>query len=201
VAAAFRVEFDGAGLGQGWSWIRERPDLWSLGLQPGWLSLSTGDFFMLRSGGDAPLLVRAAPGGDFELHTRVDFQPTQNFQFAGLVIYGDDDHFVALGRAFCGIVPPCVGDGIYLDNDETLIAGATDTLAVGNLPPDEAIWLRLVRQGSTYSGSWSPDGETWTPVASTRADFNPTAVGLMATAGSGGAAPAEAAFDIFEITE
>ncbi|HSB90313.1 MAG TPA: amidohydrolase family protein [Anaerolineales bacterium] len=201
VSAAFREDFAASSLSQGWSWVREHPDAWSLADRSGWLSLSTGDFSMLRAGGDAPLLIRAAPGGDFELRTRVDFHPTQNFQFAGLVIYQDDDHFVALGRAFCGVVPPCVGDGVYLDNDEAMIAGVVDTPAAGNLPPDEPIWLRLVRQGTSYSGSWSRDGEAWTPVGATVANFNPTGVGLMATTSAGGAAPATAAFDIFEITE
>ena len=201
LSTAFREDFAGTSLSQGWSWIREHPDSWSLADRSGWLSLSTGDFSMLRAGGDAPLLIRAAPGGDFELRTLVDFHPTQNFQFAGLVVYQDDDHFVALGRAFCGIVPPCVGDGVYLDNDEAMIAGVVNTLAAGNLPPTEPIWLRLIRQGSSYSGSWSLDGEAWMPVGSTVANFDPTGVGLMATTSAGGAPPATAGFDIFEITE
>lgn len=199
-STGFREDFNAANLGDGWSWIREAPDSWSLADRPGWLSLGTGDFSLLRAGGDAPLLVHPAPDGDFEMLTRVDFAPTANFHFAGLVVHQDDDHFVALGRAFCGFIPPCVGNGVYLDNDEAVLGGSTETVAAGGLPRG-AIWLRLVRQDSTYTGSWSPDGETWMPVGSTTANFTPRNVGLMATTSGSGAAPVSANFDFIQVRQ
>ena len=200
-STAFHDDFDSAGLGEGWSWIRENPAAWNLVERPGWLRMDAGDSFLLRAGGDAPLLLRPAPDGDFEIRTRLDFAPTANFHFAGLLIYQDDDHFVALGRAFCGIVPPCVGDGVYLDNDEALQAGDARTIAQAGLPQGETVWLRLVRQGSTYTGYWSSDGGTWTLVGSTTGGFSPEQVGLMATTSASGAAPASAAFDVFQVRE
>ena len=199
-STAFRDDFDSAGLAEGWVWIREDPSAWSLTDRPGWLRLSTGNFSLLRASGDAPLLVHPAPDGDFEILTRLDFAPSANFQFAGLLVYQDDDHFVALGRAFCGVVPPCVGDGVYLDNDEAFLAGDATTIAQAGLPQGEPVWLRLVRQGTNYTGSWSSDGETWTPVGSTMANFIPTNVGLMASTSASGAASASAEFDFFEMT-
>ena len=199
-SAGFRDDFDSASLGEGWSWIREDPSAWTLTERPGWLRLSTGNFSLLRAGGDAPLLVHPAPGGDFEILTRLDFASNANFHFAGLLVYQDDDHFVALGRAFCGIVPPCVGDGVYLDNDEAFLAGDATTIAQAGLPQGEPVWLRLVRQGTSDIGSWSSDGETWTPVGSTMANFIPTDVGLMAATSASGAASALAEFDFFEMT-
>ncbi len=173
---------------------------WSLTEGPGWLRLSTGNFSLLRAGGDAPLLVHPAPDGDFEILTRLDFAPSANFHFAGLLIYQDDDHFVALGRGFCGVVPPCVGDGVYLDNDEAVLDGTSENLAAGSLPAGEPIWLRLVRQGRTHTGYWSADGEAWTPVGSTTANFVPTDVGLMAATSASGAASTSAEFDFFQLT-
>jgi regulation of enolase protein 1 (concanavalin A-like superfamily) len=199
-SAGFRDDFDSAGLAEGWVWIREDPSAWSLTDRPGWLRLSTGNFSLLRASGDAPLLVHPAPDGDFEILTRLDFAPSANFQFAGLLVYQDDDHFVALGRAFCGVVPPCVGDGVYLDNDEAFLAGDATTIAQAGLPQGEPVWLRLVRQGTNYTGSWGSDGETWTPVGSTMANFIPTNVGLMASTSASGAASASAEFDFFEMT-
>jgi len=198
-SAGFRDDFDSASLDEGWSWIREDPAAGSLAERPGWLRLSTEDFALLRAGGDAPLLVHPAPDGDFEILTRLDFAPSANFHFAGLLVYQDDDHFVALGRAFCGVVPPCVGDGVYLDNDEAGLAGTSETLAAGSLPAGEPIWLRLIRQGGIYTGSWSADGEAWTPVGSTTANFVPTDVGLVAATSASGAASASAEFDFFEL--
>jgi hypothetical protein len=66
-------------------------------------------------------------------------------------------------------------------------------------PAGEPIWLRLIRQGGIYTGSWSADGEAWTPVGSTTANFVPTDVGLMAATSASGAASASAEFDFFEL--
>ncbi len=193
-----RDDFDLPELGPGWSWVRPDPGRWSLDAQPGWLRLSTGDAILLGAGGDAPLLLQPATEGDFELQTRLAFSPQENFQFAGLIVYQDDDHFVALGRGACSFVPPCVGDGVYLDNDEALLAGGAETIASGGLPVGEAIDLQLVRRGNTYTGYWSADGETWTEVGSTMAAFTPQWVGLMATAGDAEAEALVAAFDFFQ---
>jgi predicted amidohydrolase YtcJ/regulation of enolase protein 1 (concanavalin A-like superfamily) len=195
----FRDEFDGQVPGEGWTWIRENPNLWSLSEQPGFLTLSTGNGSLLRAGGTAPILLRPAPSGDFEVQTRLQLSPSQNFQFAGILIYRDDDHFVALGRAYCGFIPPCVGDGAYLDNDEEVVAGEILTVAAAGLPSGEPIHLRLVRQGETYTGYWSSDGESWTEVGVTSASFTPQSIGLFAANSATGAASIPVGFDFIEI--
>jgi predicted amidohydrolase YtcJ len=194
-----RDDFEGQELGGDWSWVRPDPARWSLEAEPGWLSLSTGDATLLGPGGDAPLLLQPAPAGDFELRTRLAFAPRENFQFAGLLVYRDDDHFVALGRGYCGFIPPCLGDGVYLDNDEAVVGGRAETIAGGGLPVG-AIDLRLVRQGQAYIGYWSADGETWSEVGSTAATFDPRSVGLMAATSATGSEALEAEFDFFQAT-
>src|SRR3970282_1145207 len=84
-SAGFRDDFDSASLDEGCSWIREDPAVGSLAERPGWLRLSTGNFSLLRAGGDAPLLVHPAPDGDFEILTRLDFAPNAHFQVAQLL--------------------------------------------------------------------------------------------------------------------
>jgi beta-xylosidase len=109
------------------------------------------------------LLVQAAPAGDFDARTRLLFQPTSNYQIAGIVLHQNDENFLVLGRAFCD-AGFCVGNGIYFDWVEGgTPGGQAGVLAVAN--PSEA-YLRVVRQGNTYSGYYSPNGSTWTLVGS-----------------------------------
>jgi hypothetical protein len=197
--ASFSDDFGQPTLAPGWAWTREDPAAWSLTDRSGWLRLTTRDADLLGPGGTAPLLLQAAPGTDFELRTLIEFAPTKDFHFAGLMVYQDDDHFVALGRSYCGLVPVCLGDGVYFDNDEAFMAGDANVVAQGGLPAGQAIWLRLVREGATYTGLWSSDGASWTSIGTTTTELTPKYVGLMATNGETGAVAAAAYFDIFEV--
>jgi alpha-galactosidase len=58
-------------------------------------------------------------------------------------------------------------DGIQLgwnDNGGTYIDNQTPN--VGAIPDTTPVWLRLVRNGSTYTGYYSTDGSTWQQVGS-----------------------------------
>jgi hypothetical protein len=95
-----------------WSWVREDPSRWSLTAHPGFLRLTTrqGELWPANN-----LLVQNAPGGDYEIQSRVIFTPTQNYQIAGLLAYQDDNNLLTLGRAFCDTPPPtCLNHAIYL---------------------------------------------------------------------------------------
>jgi hypothetical protein len=190
--------FDQPELLEAWSWIREDPAAWDLTGRPGWLRLDTGNYFMIGEGGNAPLLLVPAPDDDFELRARLDFRPTEDFQFSGLLVYQDDDNFVALGRAYCGITTTCPGDGVYLDSDQAFLTGAWESISRGGLPFGP-IWLRLVRQGTTYTGFWSIDADVWTEVGSYTADLTPASVGLLAANAAAGAPSASGHFDLFQV--
>jgi hypothetical protein len=45
----------------------------------------------------------------------VKFSPSQNFEFAGLVILFDERSVLQAGRAYCGL-GNCPGSGFYFDN-------------------------------------------------------------------------------------
>ena len=105
------------------------------------------------------LLVLDAPVGPYAITTRLEFEPTSNFQMAGLVIYGAADDLMVFGRAFCDPgFSACVGNGIYFDNVEG--AGFNENFATIVPDPDD-VYLRVVREGRTYSGYVSPDGVDW----------------------------------------
>ena len=197
---SFRDDFDQPALTEGWSWVREDSSLWSLSDQDGSLNIVAGESYMLFEGGDAPLLLRDVPQGDFELRTLVIFSPTENFQSAGLIVYEDDDRYIGLVRAFCGL-EGCVGEGAFLDDDQRFIAEGLFPNQVGGLPTGQPVHLRLVREGNVYTGYWSRDGETWIYVAETSSDITPVGVGLYAGNSGTGVPAVLAYFDSFEIRE
>jgi len=187
----FRDDFGGP-LDADWSWIREEEDQWSLTKRSGFLRL-----VILPAGYTRNLLLREAPEGRFEISTRVQFTPTDNFQSAGLHIYEDEDNFIRLSRAFChleALPGVCVDNGIYFDN---IISGEAITpnvmLKVGK---QYEAYLKIVRDGSTYTGYYSDDGETWVLVGQHIANLKTIRVGLVA---SGSSYRINADFDYFTI--
>lgn len=186
----FNDPFDGE-LGDGWRWRSESPELWSLSDTPGWLTITAVD---------APqnVLVRDAPNGRFEVETAVRFDPTSNFQFAGVFVGSDTTSFIQLGRAYCSStdVPSfCIDDGVYMDNvsnGENIPSSALQIPAGADV-----IHLRLVVDGESVSGYVSGDGETWTLVGEQNRSGVSTEVGLIA--GQALVEPAVAEFDHFTL--
>lgn len=164
--------FDALALDSRWSWIYEDPTHWSLAAHPGFLRIATQQE-------SRNLLVQNTPVGDFEIQTRVLFTPTENFQQAGLLIYGDDANQLTLKRGYCGNPPPeCVGNGIYFDH---LMGGSlVGSNFAMTMPIQGEAYLRLVRKGNVFTGLVSTDGMSWTLVGTHTADFRAPKIGLSA---------------------
>ena len=113
VNAFFRDDFSGA-LSEGWTWIREDSQHWSLSEKPGALRIILDPTNCRGVPGNLPLV--APPKGDYQMETLVEFNPTANFQLAGLIVYQDDYNYVKFGKAFCNLEGSCLGNGIYFDN-------------------------------------------------------------------------------------
>ena len=135
------------------------------------------------------------PQGRFEITTYVEFSPRSNFQSAGIIIFGGPQDSVRLTRAFCGICPG--GDGVYLDRIDN---GEIPTGDGGHrLPePPDGVYLRLIVNGDTYSGSYSVDGSTWRSAGRTTKSMADPQIGLIMRPNDP-VAPA-AHFDFFEVT-
>jgi beta-xylosidase len=154
-------DFSGTMLDPLWSWVNEDASQWSLTARPGFLRIMTHNGPV----GAKNLLLQTAPRGDYAFTTRLSFWPTQNYQFAGLVLWQDADNYLMLGRAYCDSPPPvCVGNGIYFDHIEadTYVGDNFSTSTIGQA---EA-YLRVIRRGSSYSGYYSEDGLNWTSIGS-----------------------------------
>jgi len=174
-------DFDSPVLDSRWGWIREDTSLWSLDANSGVLRLRTHAGSLLYDNDNARnLLLQDAPDGEFMIETHVMFTPLNNFQIAGLLIYLDDNHFLMLGRAYCDVTANgCVGNAIYFDYEEGLLT-LNHVLSTSQM--NEA-YLRVVREGTRYTGYYSIDGQTWQEVGSFRTfSLNTSAVrvGLVA---------------------
>ena len=190
----FRDDFEGT-LGEGWSWTNENVDFWNLTNNPGWLEITALSGNVGGEGGKN-ILLRKAPDGNFELETHVKFQPEGNFQIAALVIYESGANFTQFGRAFCGPCP--AGDGYYFD----LFVDSTFTgenFAVSIPPTMDTIYLRLRREGNTYTSYGSEDGVDWQVIGIHTTEMSPGFVGLYAGQAAN-SNPKPAQFDYFTIT-
>jgi len=191
LAQSVRLDpFTSATLGEAWDWVDEDPTHWSLTDRPGYLRIITQEV-------THNLLVRRAPDQDFEIRTHMYFTPTENFQFAGLTVFLDTDNHLSFGRAFCGFSPPCVDNGIYYDHIEGGQAVGSN-FATATSVPDE-VYLRIVRQGTSYTGYFSTNGTEWIEVGTHGVGFEPDSVGLYAR-NQGAVSEIPADFDYFMLT-
>jgi len=174
----FRDDFDNS-LVDGWNMVREDSTHWSLTDVPGsWrITLQAGG---LGNGATLPannLLLRQVPNDNFEIATLVNFTPTGNYQIAGLLIYQDDTNALQFGRAYCDAANGCTGNGIYFDNIQFGEMG--DNFATVTSNPSKA-YLRLRREGTTYTSYYSEDGINWVIIGQHVSNLNPAQVGLIA---------------------
>jgi beta-xylosidase len=187
-------DFDSPTLDSRWLWVNEDPSHWSLTERPGFMRITAQD-------GGQNLLLQNAPTDDYAVETRLLFEPTQNIQRAGLLLFQDFDNSFSLMRAFCGFPPGCVDNGIYFDHVE---AGQPvgSNFAMTTSVTGEA-YLRVERLGNAYTGYVSEDGEHWTLVGTHVAGvgFAPSMIGLFANYSSLGAGEIPADFDSFTLRE
>lgn len=189
----FRDDFSGS-LDPQWTWLREDPRQWSLTEEPGMLQINVrGGYVAAHT--NSNVLLRPAPEGDFQIETQLDFHPTGNFQFAGLLLYENDSNFIQAGRQYC-TAAACVGEGLYMDYYRRGVA----------IKPDfgqpqrgrDPIALRLSKRGDLYTFEASTNGKVWYLVGSHTGNFNPTQIGLVTGQHLRGTT-APARFEYFEV--
>lgn len=185
----FEAPLDGA-----WTWVREEPNRWSLSNAPGFMQILLQPDGL---GGGFPrnLLLLEAPEGEFEIETRLVFEPRSNYQIAALVIYQDDGNALQFGRAYCDGQAVCVGDGLYFDK---LQGGSTagENFATA-LPDTTAIYIKLHRKGARFTAFFSEDGDTWQRIGEHTSTLSVDSIGLVAGQSNESAVYAE--FDYFRV--
>ncbi|HSB88953.1 MAG TPA: DUF1349 domain-containing protein [Anaerolineales bacterium] len=187
----FWDDFDGEFL-EGWTWIRENDALWSLVSEPGYLRIVLDSSRPPRN-----LLVREVGSPNFQIMTHVLFEPTSNYQFAGLLVYEDDDTTASLGRAYCNNPGTCVGNGIYFDASQDGQFLGTN-FGIDTPIKDEA-YLRIDRAGYSLKAYYSEDGANWTFLGEHVVTMLDPKVGLIAA--NSHVVGAVALFDYFTAME
>lgn len=188
-AAAWTDEFQGPTLDPRWSWAREDPTHWSLSAHPGFLRITT------QTGGiyettekQKNLLLMPAPKGDYRIVTKCTIDPKENYQYAGLMVYQGRNNYVQINRAFTS------GNSFNFDIE-------TEGKPINKRVPASAttVYLRITKQGDTYSGDYSLDGETWTMVGQGTAALVDARVGICAANNLPGKPHIPADFDFFKL--
>ena len=189
----FRDDFDG-NLAAPWTWVREDPNNWSLIDVPGALQITVAGGYV-SAHTNANMLLRPAPPGNFQIETQITFNPRDNFQFAGLILYESDSDFIQAGRGYCRSFE-CVGEGLYMDYYKKGVLVKPD---FGQPYRDVVpILLRLSRRVDTYTFEASSDGKVWFIVGSHTTDLNPLQIGLVTGQRLQGT-NLPATFDYFEV--
>jgi beta-xylosidase len=169
-------DFNGA-LADGWSWVDEDPARWNLDSVPGTLRIITQGLSLYNADKPKNLLLREAPTGDFEITTKVTFDPQNNFQQAAILILQDEDNFVLLNRGFCSL---CLdtGNGIFIDTEVNGEFEVESTFRTSTSL--QTTWLKLRKEGTTYTGFYSGNGESWEELGRVENPMSPAKVGLTA---------------------
>jgi len=155
----FDDEFSSPSLDWRWSWVDPNGDS-SFEYSYGRLRISlTNGGHDLYPGSNlaAPRMVQSIYG-NFTVITQVSTDPTHVYQGAGLLAWWDSSNFVRLEREVLGVSMHWNNSGVY----DGIPAIATS---------DTTLYLRLVRSGNTFTGSFSTDGESWTDVGAVESEF------------------------------
>lgn len=158
--------------------MREPDDFWSMTARPGWLRIVTEEKDIYRQNNTAPLLLQAAPTGDFTVLTRVSATPAANYQQGGLVIRSnDDDPDDTYVRLTYGYFSGVGGPGFELGNE---VAGSFAPIQLA-APADTDFLLRLAKSGHHYTAAYSTDGTHWMTIGQAQ---NAMTVARAASTGS-----------------
>ncbi|WP_125776714.1 ThuA domain-containing protein [Antribacter gilvus] len=193
-------EFDGTDL-DGCRWSVVRPDPAGLRVAGGALQIDTTptDIYGPGNTGVPNIVLQDQPEADWTVQTRVDGSTfDRQYHQAGLIVYGDDDNYVKLDVVTDNQAGQAVARRIELRSEVGGVVQDPQPNA-GELLSGEW-WLRLSRTGTTFTASYSADGQTWSeiPGAVTNAAVGGAGVGLYAL-GASQTAAATASFDHFRV--
>ncbi|GMA33219.1 DUF1349 domain-containing protein [Litorihabitans aurantiacus] len=155
------------------------------------------------AGGDVSnIVLQEMPDGDAVITTEVTIAAREQYQQAGIIIYGDDDNYAKLVVQGRSSSPDAGARIVQLAVENGGTATEVNTSGLGTAFPD-TVQLRLTVTDGVLSGEYSADGETWTALAETLplGDVADPQVGLTAFANASSVSPViEASFDWFQIS-
>ncbi|GBF75664.1 hypothetical protein PA598K_04085 [Paenibacillus sp. 598K] len=186
-----------------WQVIHEDRPYWTVTEAPGKLRIKTqpGDIWA-GSVGQRNLIVQTPFHPDYRAETKLSFNPSHNYQAAGLLLYGDDDYYIKLERAYHS------GLGGHVVRLTREFQTDANTFYRSNEPyvPDpfvgQDIYLRVTKTGLVLRAEYSGDGVSWLqlgPLLHIPSDR--LLLGLHAMNTQAASQPLNADFDDFKVTQ
>ena len=119
------------------------------------LPAAHGDFFAAGANNNPNILLQQPPSGPWTATTRMRFAPNENYEQAGLVVYGDDANYAKLDLVYAN------GRALeFLRESNDVAAGFGGTVPLGANPP-EWVWLRVTSDGTTLRSYYKTDTGAW----------------------------------------
>lgn len=132
---------------------------------------------------------------DFVNMVKLTFSPAQQRQEAGLIVYLDDNNYITVSRAY-------TSEGIkFVIGSET---GGTYTETTTSDAQSSTVYLKIEREGETYTGYYSAGGDSWNFIGSIDHSFTVSSdkslkIGLFAQNGDYAADSIDAIFDDYSV--
>ncbi|NOV01671.1 Ig-like domain-containing protein [Paenibacillus planticolens] len=142
-----------------WTWVRESAGYWALDPKNAnvmKLSTQEGTWGSSTNYPKGVLLTNPGTAGDFTITTKLKFDASNNFEWAGLIVYQDDKNLISFGRsAVSQLRFSQVSNGTQTDKNIADPITSSD------------IYLKIQKVGTTYTAYYSGDGQNWTQHANT----------------------------------
>jgi hypothetical protein len=90
-------DFDGTSINKKWKWVRENPKNWSLKEKTGFLEITaeSGELWEYNNN-NKNMLLRKPKEDHYCLDLKLEIEPKENYQQAGIIVYANDDNFLRI---------------------------------------------------------------------------------------------------------
>lgn len=149
-------------LESGWSWVRESQGNWAIESNDANVMKLMTEEGSWRGSKPKNIVLRS-PGSntsDFSIATKLEFDASRNFEWAGLIVYQDDGNAITLGRSAVGQI-----------RFSQIKGGAQTDKNYADPDISKDIYLKIEKAGTSYKGYYSSDGLTWTTTSDTFNNF------------------------------
>ena len=150
-------EFDGTSLNLcRWTQnVRHEPGGYTVGGGNLTLPAAHGDFFANAPNDNPNILLQPAPSGPWTMTTRLTFNPNENYEQAGLLVYGDDANYVKADYVYAG------NRGLeFLREANNVAAGFGGFVNINTRPT--TVDMRITSDGTTLRSYYRFEGGPWT---------------------------------------
>ncbi|HHW45358.1 MAG TPA: hypothetical protein GXX17_00420 [Clostridiales bacterium] len=142
-------------LDERWEILNENPLLYSLDSENRvTITTTTGDIYPPHSA-YTNLLLTDVQDLNFTVSAKLSFNPSADFQSAGLIVYGSDSSLFSLQRRYHSFFGNHCICGVNRSGNTASEPYVADT-AVGR-----PVYLKIEKTGVTFKGYWSENGTDW----------------------------------------